>query len=162
MRSLSILAGLASLAAADPRPEPFEVLKRAALDDCLRDSGVPTTATNSVAPFNRRVPYTPVAVAVPTTLGHIQAAVVCGTKNRVKINAKGGGHSYSSLGLGGENGHLVINLERMNGVKLDPDTGEARVQGGARVGHVATQLYSLGRRALPHGTCPRSVRTRRR
>jgi len=155
MQLLLCLAGLVSWAVAGPQPEPFDVFKRAAVDDCLRDSGVPTVAPNSVAPFNKRVPYTPAAVAVPTTLGHVQAAVVCGTKNRLKISAKGGGHSYSSLGLGGENGHLVLNLERLNGVKLDTDSGVARVQGGARVGHVATQLFSLGRKAIPHGTCPR-------
>ena len=154
MKSLLLLAGLISSAVAEAQPEPTGHYKRAALDDCLKDSGVPTVAANSLSPFNRRITYTPVAVAVPTTLGHIQAAVVCGTKNKVKITPKGGGHSYASLGLGGENGHLVLNLERMNGVKLDSDSGVARVQGGARVGHVATQLFNLGRKAISHGTCP--------
>ncbi len=127
----------------------------ATLDTCLRDAGVPTAAAGSESPFNRRLPFAPAAVAVPTSIEHIQAAVVCGAQAGLKVSAKSGGHSYSSLGLGGEDGHLVLELERMNAVTVDRARGNmATVQPGARLGHVATQLYSQGRRAISHGTCP--------
>lgn len=60
-----------------------------------------------MAAFNTRVQYTPVAVAAPVKIPQIQAAVKCGVQSGVKVTAKGGGHSYASFGLGGENGHLV-------------------------------------------------------
>ncbi len=128
--------------------------KQAQLDSRLRDAGVPTAAANPVGPFNSRLPYKPAAVAVPTRLEHIQAAVRCGSQSDVKVSAKGGGHSYASLGLGGEDDHLVLQLDHMNAVSVDPDTNVATVQAGARLGHVATQLYNQGRRAISHGTCP--------
>lgn len=137
---------------------PFE--KAAALSDCLSASGVPTTApgTNDwkldASPYNLRLNYTPVAIAVPTTAKHVQDTVACAAKLGVKANAKCGGHSYGSFGLGGEDGHLTLELDRMNKVTLDKETGIARVEGGARLGHVASELYDQGKRGFSHGTCP--------
>jgi FAD/FMN-containing dehydrogenase len=152
--TLPLSTGLyAALATAD-------LEKRAAIDDCLSSAGVPTDAqgstawTQDVAPFNQRVPYTPVAIVVPSTVAHVQAAVSCATKVGVKVNPKSGGHSYASFGLGGEDGHLVVELDRLNTVTVDPTTKVATIQAGARLGHVATALYNQGTRAISHGTCP--------
>ncbi|KAK4243724.1 FAD linked oxidase [Corynascus novoguineensis] len=142
------------LAAASPHA------KRAAIDDCLKEAKVPVTARNSTqwktdaGPFNDRLAYDPVAVAIPTTVEHIQAAVSCAAELGVKLNPKSGGHSYASFGLGGEDGHLVVELDRMYNVTLDPETHIATVQPGARLGHIATVIYEEGKRAFSHGTCP--------
>jgi FAD/FMN-containing dehydrogenase len=134
--------------------------KRAAIDDCLSSAGVPTDARGStawsqdVAPFNTRLPYTPIAIVVPSTVAHVQAAVSCAAKVGVKVNPKSGGHSYASFGLGGENGHLVVELDRLNTVTVDSTTKMATIQAGARLGHVATALNQQGSRAISHGTCP--------
>lgn len=134
--------------------------KRDALADCLKAAEVPTDSLGSenwgldVAPFNIRLNFTPVAVAVPTTVKHIQDAVACGAKTGIKTNAKCGGHSYASFGLGGEDGHLVIELDRMNNVTLDNSTGIAVVEAGTRLGHLAKQLFDQGKRGVSHGTCP--------
>lgn len=131
-----------------------------AVEDCLTAAGVPIDHYGSVdwsqdaAPFNLRLNYTPVAIAVPTTIKHVQDAVACGQKLGVKTNPKCGGHSYASFGLGGEDGHLTIEMDRMDLVKLDNVTGIATVQGGARLGHVAAELYAQGKRDFSHGTCP--------
>lgn len=104
--------------------------------DCLASAAVPyESQTNSswnvdILPFNERLPYTPAAVAIPTTTKHIQAAVSCGAKLRLKVTPKCGGHSYASFGLGGENGHLVVDLSRMNSVTVDTTTNIATVGGG--------------------------------
>lgn len=134
--------------------------KRAAIDDCLSEAQVPVDAPGSddweadARAFNQRLRYTPAAIAVPTTVEHIRAAVSCAAKVGVKVNAKAGGHSYASFGLGGEDGHLVVQLDRMDNVTLDTATHVATVQPGARLGHVATLLYQQGKRAFSHGTCP--------
>jgi len=133
------------------------------LSSCLTLSGVPFDAQGSsdwnidVLPFNQRLPYTPAAIAVPTTPQHVQKAVLCGVQFGFKVNAKGGGHGYASHGLGGEDGHLVVELDRMSNVTLNLTTNIATVQAGARLGHVLTQLDSLGKRFFSTGTCPGSV-----
>lgn len=91
---------------------------------------------------------------MPTTVPQVQGAVSCGVQFGYKINAKGGGHSYASHSLGAENGHLVIELDRMYNVTLNSTTKIAVVQAGARLGHVLTQLDSQGKRAFSTGTCP--------
>ena len=136
------------------------VRKRASLDDCLAAAKVPLDALNStdwaedVAAFNQRLNYTPVAIAAPTNVRQVQSAVSCAASAGVKVNGKSGGHSYASFGLGGEDGHLVVELDRMNLIEVDNKTKIATVQAGARLGHVATALYAQGRRAISHGTCP--------
>ncbi len=154
--STSVLAllGLASTSHASP----FD--KAGALVDCLAQAGVPVDASGSAdylldaTPFNLRLNYTPVAVAGVTTTKHIQDAVACARQLGIKANAKCGGHSYASFGLGGEDGHLIVELTRMNKVVLDNTTGIATAEGGTRLGHLATELYNQGKRAISHGTCP--------
>ncbi|KAK5660198.1 hypothetical protein OQA88_13668 [Cercophora sp. LCS_1] len=154
MLHLAPLFALLGLAAASP----FE--KQAALTDCLSKSGVPINAPGTpdwkldASPYNLRLNFTPVGIAVPTTTKHVQDTVACAARLGVKANAKCGGHSYGSFGLGGEDGHLTLELDRMNEVILDKETGIARVQGGARLGHVASELYKQGNRGFSHGTCP--------
>ncbi|KAK4157552.1 putative FAD-linked oxidoreductase YvdP [Chaetomidium leptoderma] len=130
------------------------------LADCLTKAGVPVDEFESpdykldATPFNLRLNYTPVAVVAATTVKHIQDAVACAREVGVKANAKCGGHSYASFGLGGEDGHLIIEMSRMNKVVLDNTTGIATAEGGTRLGHLASELYSQGKRAISHGTCP--------
>jgi len=135
------------------------VVQRSDIEACLTSSGVPFDVKGSAdwekdsETFNIRVPYTPVAIAVPTTIEHIQKSVLCGKKLSIKVTPKSGGHSYASLGFGGENGHLVVELDRMHNVTLGADN-IATVQPGTRLGHLATELYNKSRRAIAHGTCP--------
>ena len=153
----------ASLSFANPLAK---LRRRAALDDCLKAAAVPTDAKGSTdwaadsAPFNQRLPYTPAAIAVPTSVAHVQAAVSCAAGAGIKVSPKGGGHSYASFGLGGEDGHLVIELDRMYQVTLDTATNIATVQSGTRLGHALTALWTQGKRAFSHGTCAGCVQSK--
>lgn len=134
--------------------------KRAALDNCLADLGVPVYVadskdfTQAIKPFNLRVPFRPAAYAVPETIKHVQDAVTCGVKTDVRVNAKSGGHSYGSHGLGGEDGHLVVDMRHFNNVTVDLEAHTAVVGSGGRLGNIATALYDQGKQATSHGTCP--------
>ncbi|KAK0646726.1 hypothetical protein B0T16DRAFT_328146 [Cercophora newfieldiana] len=151
---LALSVTSAALAAGNP------LAKRAAIDDCLKAANVPvdtkgsTDWNNDIRAFNQRLQYTPVAIAVARTTEHVAAAVSCAAKVGVKVNPKSGGHSYASFGLGGENGHLIVQLDRMSKVTVDSSTKIATVEAGSRLGHVATVLYNNGKRAFSHGTCP--------
>ena len=154
LRFLTSTLALSAITNASP------LTRRALLNTCLTTRSVPISIpgtedyTHDSAPFNIRTPYTPAAIAVPTTTQHIQDAIARGVEAGVKVTPKGGGHSYANFGFGGEDGHLVLELDRMNEVVLDSETGVASVQGGSRLGHVAAVLYEQGKRAISHGTCP--------
>lgn len=155
---LQLLLAIGTIAA------PSCLASRSTITDCLDTSHVPqyksggTNFTQSIKPFNLRLPFTPVAVAVPTTVAQVQAAVACGVKLGITISPKSGGHSYASHGLGGENGHLMIDLKYWNNVTLSNTTGIATVGPGSRLGNVAQALYTQGKAAISHGTCPGYVK----
>ncbi|KAK3308307.1 uncharacterized protein B0T15DRAFT_104933 [Chaetomium strumarium] len=164
---LGLWAGISSSSSSSsshtsPSPSPFDNNnnKAGSLSDCLAKAGVPVDASGSadyqldISSFNLRLNYTPVAVAAVTTAQHVRDAVACARQVGVKANAKCGGHSYASFGLGGEDGHLVIEMSRMNRVVLDNATGIATAEGGTRLGHLAWELWNQGGRAISHGTCP--------
>ncbi|KAK0657882.1 hypothetical protein B0T16DRAFT_425942 [Cercophora newfieldiana] len=135
------------------------IVTRADIESCLASSGVPYDTKGSadwdrdVKPFNLRIPYTPVAISVPQTIDQISKSVICGRNLGIKVSAKSGGHSYASLGFGGEDGHLIVQLDRMYNVSL-AEGNIAVVQPGVRLGHLATELYTKWNRAVAHGTCP--------
>lgn len=128
---------------------------------CLTMSRVPQAlpGTPEFAKFssshNLRLQFTPVAIAVPTTVSHVQAAVACGLDHVVKVNARSGGHSYASHRIGGEDGHLIVDLGRLNQVVVDADTNIAIVGPEAKLGNMAIQLDVQGKRFIPHGLCPK-------
>jgi FAD/FMN-containing dehydrogenase len=132
------------------------VSKQTKVQECLTAAGIPGPAnlTFTITPFNLRLPFTPVAVAVPTTLGQVQESVKCGVKAGLKINPKSGGHSYAAHSLGGEDGHFMIDLKYWNSVVVDNTTFIATVGPAGRLGNIAQSLYAQGKRAFSHGTCP--------
>jgi FAD/FMN-containing dehydrogenase len=129
--------------------------------NCLASSNVPqdypgsSDFTQDTIPFNLRLNFTPVAYAVPKTVPQVQAAVVCASKVGVKVNPRSGGHSYASHSIGGEDGHLVIDMKYFRDTKVDPSHNYiATIGTGARLGNVALALFNQGGRAMAHGICP--------
>ena len=59
--------------------------------------------------------------------------------------------------LGGEDGHLIVDMRRFNSVTVDPEAHTAVVGAGGRLGNIALALYEQGKQAISHGTCPGSV-----
>jgi FAD/FMN-containing dehydrogenase len=151
---------LASFLSLSQTISAFSIEKRAAVDNCLLGYNISVfekgsaNYTQAAAPFNRRVPFTPAAFAVPLTIQHVQNAISCGRTNGIKVTAKSGGHSYGSHGLGGEDGHLIVDMRHFNSVTVDQEAQTAIIGTGGRLGNVATALYSQGKQAISHGTCP--------
>lgn len=78
----------------------------------------------------------------------------CGVNNKITVTAKSGGHSYASHGLGGEDGHLVVDMRHFDSVTVDQAAHTAVVGTGGRLGNVPLALYDQGKQATSHGTCP--------
>ncbi|KAF3799717.1 FAD-linked oxidoreductase [Colletotrichum gloeosporioides] len=150
------------LCAANPLPQDVSTsakVSKNTLQGCLNAAKAPISTQSSgdwstqSSPYNTRIAFTPAIIVVATDPSHVQAAVKCGSQYGYKVTGRGGGHSYSSSGFGGENGHVVVQLDMMYAVTLQSDN-TAVVQAGARLGHVATELFNQGGRAISHGSCP--------
>jgi hypothetical protein len=57
-------------------------------------------------------------------------------------------------GVGGEDGHLMIDMKLFYNISLDSTTNIATVGPGARLGNLALELFEQGERAVSHGICP--------
>lgn len=130
------------------------------ISECLANASVPQELPRSeefqedIEPFNTRLPFVPMAFAIPETVKHVQSAVVCGADLGVPVSARGGGHSYAAHGLGGEDNHLVLDMKNLDWVELDTETNIASIGPGALLGKVDSELFDQGERAISHGTCP--------
>ncbi|PIL24496.1 hypothetical protein GSI_14251 [Ganoderma sinense ZZ0214-1] len=128
------------------------------LADCLQTAGLDPVVEGDAAyatdssPFNLRLPWKPAALVYPRDSRGVSAAVKCGAKTGVKVNARSGGHSYAAFALGGEDGHLTVSLDDLRTLSLSGTKGTFGA--GNHLGDVALFLWENGKRALAHGTCP--------
>lgn len=134
--------------------------KRATVLDCLTQRNVSIRLISSSdfaqrsKTYNLRQQWTPAVIVLPTTVQHIQDAVVCADQNDgIKIQAKSGGHSYASFSSGGQNGSMMIDLENFQEITMNAQF-IVKVGPGVRLGNLALSIYNQHKRALSHGTCP--------
>ncbi|EPT01474.1 hypothetical protein FOMPIDRAFT_90148 [Fomitopsis schrenkii] len=109
---------------------------------------------NASRAYNLRLHFEPVAVAYPSSTEDVSVLVDAAALLGLAVNARSGGHSYAGYGLGGVNGHLVVDLSKIKEIQVDQTTGTAVIGAGNRLGDIAIALFDQGGRAIPHGTCP--------
>ncbi|KAJ7121516.1 glucooligosaccharide oxidase [Mycena epipterygia] len=102
--------------------------------------------------FNRRFTISPIAVAFPTSVAQVSAAVAAGAAQNLEVVARSGGHSYIANGLGGKDGALVVDMSKLKAITVRSSNNTALIETGNRLGDVALALNAKGR-AMPHGTC---------
>jgi FAD/FMN-containing dehydrogenase len=99
--------------------------------------------------FNATIDRHPVCIVSCATTADVVLGVRAARDARLPIAVRGGGHSVAGHGVA--DGALVVSLDRMRSVEVDPVARIARVGGGALWEDVdpATQAHGL---AVPGGT----------
>lgn len=108
--------------------------------------------SDASTPFNQRYDYQPVGIVMPNSAEQISTAIKAANAQNIPVAARGGGHSYAALGLGGQDDTLVIDMSNIADTTVDAQSNQASIGGGARLGDVALALNDAGR-AIPHGSC---------
>jgi FAD/FMN-containing dehydrogenase len=80
--------------------------------------------------WNGMIDQRPAIIVQPTGVSDVIHAIRFARENDFEISIKGGGHNVA--GLATTNGGLMLDLEFMRGVRIDPQRRTARVAGGAR------------------------------
>jgi FAD/FMN-containing dehydrogenase len=93
-------------------------------------------------PYNAMHPGTPALVVRATGTADVVGAVNFARDNRLLLAVRGGGHSVA--GLSSVDGGMLLDLERMNGVDVDPEARTVRVQGGALIGDLDHETQAFG------------------
>jgi FAD/FMN-containing dehydrogenase len=81
-------------------------------------------------------------VVRPVNTGDVMTAVRFAAENDLTVAVRGGSHSVP--GFGTADGALVVDLSTMRGVRVDPLTQTARVEGGATWGDLNAAGYPFG------------------
>jgi hypothetical protein len=97
---------------------------------------------------NGMIDRRPALVARPADVADVIAAIRFGRDQGLAIAVRGGGHS--GAGFGTIDDGLVVDLARLNGIRVDPTARTARVEGGALLGDVDHATHAFGL-ALPAG-----------
>ena len=98
--------------------------------------------------WNGLIDRRPALIVECTGAADVVDAVNFAREHDLLLSIKGGGHNVAGNAV--NDSGLVIDLSRMRGVRVDPEAGTVRVQGGATLGDLdrETQLFGL---AVPAG-----------
>jgi len=93
--------------------------------------------------FNGMIDHKPALIARPRDTADVQRAVDFGRDGRLEISVRGGGHGVNGYAV--TNGGLMIDLQLMKGIKVDPQSRTAVAEGGVNWGEfdAATQAHGL-------------------
>ncbi|HWP96967.1 MAG TPA: FAD-binding oxidoreductase [Syntrophomonadaceae bacterium] len=101
--------------------------------------------------WNRAIQKYPRVIVYCYDNDDVSNAICWARENRVSIRIRSGGHNYEGYSVG--NNILVIDISRMNGLKLDRSRNLLHVQGGVRNRQLYEFVSSKGY-PFPGGTCP--------
>src|SRR5260370_7899366 len=121
-------------------PVATDQLKTSLRGELIQPSDPPYDAARKV--HNGMIDRHPALIAKCTGVADVIACVNFGRENKLLVSIRGGGHNAGGLGLC--DGGLVIDLGRMNGVRVDPSTSTVRAEGGCVWGDVDHVTNAFG------------------
>jgi len=92
-------------------------------------------------------------VAVPRTVEDVVAVVRAAAAAGLRVAPQSTGHAAAPLGRQGLADVVLVRLDQLTGVTVDPEARSARVVGGTRWGEVVDAAAAHGQTAL-HGSSP--------
>ena len=98
--------------------------------------------------WNGMVDKRPGLIARCAGVADVVAAVRFGREHLLPIAVRGGGHNVAGAGVC--DGGLVIDLSPMNGIRVDPQRGTVRAEGGVTIGELDHETQAFGL-AVPMG-----------
>lgn len=131
---VQLLVGSLFVAASVDAASPYGLRRtRSDVLDCLTSSQVPFVIKSDpnwssyATPYNLRLVYEPAVITIPETPLQVACAVKCAAAAGIKVQAKGGGHSYASYSSGGQDGSLIVDMEKFSSILVDPSEPRLRI-----------------------------------
>ncbi|HXP03873.1 MAG TPA: FAD-dependent oxidoreductase, partial [Stellaceae bacterium] len=117
-----------------------DVLRERARGQVITVSDAEYEAARKV--FNGMIDRRPSVIVRAVDVGDVMAGIDYARENGLDLSVRGGSHSVP--GFGTCDGGVVIDLGRMNGVRVDPHRRTARAEGGCTWGDFNHATYAFG------------------
>ncbi|PRP83649.1 glucooligosaccharide oxidase [Planoprotostelium fungivorum] len=104
-------------------------------------------------PYNLRIQPQPAAIFTPNNTQQVSQILKCASSRGLATVSLCGRHSYATNGYGGNDGAVVVDLQRMTSITIDSANHLVSVGGGSRMGGIDVALATVNG-TLPHGTSP--------
>lgn len=101
--------------------------------------------------WNRSIQKYPIAIVYCENYQDVSNAILWAKSRCVPIRVESGGHNYEGYSTG--NNVLVINISRMNSMKIDYVNSTVKIDGGVTNSQLYNYVSSQGY-PFPGGTCP--------
>lgn len=95
----------------------------------LRPTDAEFAGARAAAVWNGDVDRQPALIVQPTSADEVAAALAFARSQGADLTVRGGGHSFAGNAVA--DGAIMIDLSRLDGVRIDPETRRAYVGGGA-------------------------------
>src|SRR5215471_3816109 len=92
--------------------------------------------------YNGMIDRRPLTIVRCTDVADVMACVEFAREQGIDLSIRGGSHSVP--GFGTNDGGIVVDLVEMNGIRVDPRTRTARVEGGCTWGGFNHATYAFG------------------
>ncbi|GLJ35579.1 hypothetical protein SUGI_0715250 [Cryptomeria japonica] len=136
---------------------------------CLHASGLTnvTTVSSSASEFYSLLNFSaqnlrftepqtprPYVIIIPESQSQLEQSVVCSIQRGWEVRVRSGGHSYEGLSYTSDVPFVLIDLLKLNKIKVDVKSKTAWVQTGATLGEVYSAIAnSSPNLAFPAGVC---------
>ncbi|KAJ3541037.1 hypothetical protein NM208_g4794 [Fusarium decemcellulare] len=107
---------------------------------------------SDVRPYNLNLQYSPLAITYPDSANEVAEIVACAASKGRKVQARSGGRDFINKCIGGQDGHVIVDLHKFSKVEVDPQTNVASVGPGNLLGDMVRGLHRNGGRFIPHGS----------
>ncbi|KAK9053802.1 hypothetical protein SSX86_024876 [Deinandra increscens subsp. villosa] len=123
------------------------------------DTSYSTVLQSTIQNLRFDTPTTPKpsAIITPLSYSHVQSTLICGFEFGLNVRVRSGGHDYEGLSYTSSyhsTPFILLDLNLLRSVTVDPDTNTAWVESGATLGELA---YWVARKSnllgFPTGEC---------
>jgi FAD/FMN-containing dehydrogenase len=84
----------------------------------------------------------------------VRNVVKCATKLDYIVNALSEGHSYEAYGLGSTYNNIIINMEAINYININPNDQTGTFGAGTRLGPIYYKSYQYDQYTVNADVCP--------
>ncbi|XP_074265112.1 berberine bridge enzyme-like 8 [Silene latifolia] len=86
----------------------------------------------------------PFLIVTPFNPSHVSASVVCSKRLGLHLKIRSGGHDYEGLSYVSDDQYILLDMSKLNDVRVDTATGTAYVEAGASLGEFYYKIVSSG------------------